>query len=80
MKHIKHHPISDKSQKLSKDMKKQDLVKAKKDKKLDADDHLSKTPKFSKRSGEPSNKKLDGEKHLSNGKIKTFESFNKEEK
>lgn len=77
MRHIKHHPINDKQQTLSKDMKKQDLIKPKTDKKLDADDHLSETPKFSKKSGEPSNKKLDGEKHLSNGKIKTFESFEK---
>lgn len=69
MKHIKKHPINDKAQKLSKDMKKQDLVKPKTDKKLDADDSLS-DPKISKRVVKPSNKKLDGEKFLSGKKAK----------
>lgn len=69
MKHIKKHPINDKSQQLSKDMKKQDLVKPKKDKKLDADDSLS-DPKISKKYTKPSNKKLDGEKFLSGKKAK----------
>lgn len=69
MKHIKKHPINDKAQKLSKDMKKQDLVKPKTDKKLDADDHLS-DPKISKRYVKPSNKKLSSEKHLAGKKAK----------
>lgn len=71
MKHIKKHPINDKDQKLSKDMKKQDLVKPKKDKELDADDSLS-DPKISKKYTKPSNRKLDGENFLSKdaGKIK----------
>lgn len=64
MKHIKHHPLNDKGQNLSKDMKKQDLVKAKSDKKLDQDKSLS-DPKVSMRTSKPSNKKLDGEKFLS---------------
>lgn len=63
MKHLKHHPLNDKQQKLSKDMKKQDLVRPKKDKKLDADDSLS-DPTISKRYSKPSNKKLSSEKHL----------------
>lgn len=71
MKHIKKHPINDKAQKLSKDMKKQDLVKPKKDKELDADDSLA-NPKISKKYTKPSNRKLDGENFLSKdaGKIK----------
>jgi len=80
MKHLKKHPINDKDQKLSKDMKKQDLVKPKTDKKLDADDSLS-DPKVSKKYTKPSNKKLSSENHLSNdgvGKVKKFESFNQE--
>lgn len=80
MKHIKKHPINDKAQKLSKDMKKQDLIKPKKDKELDADDSLA-DPKISKKYTKPSNKKLSSEKHLSDdgqGKIKKFESFNQE--
>jgi hypothetical protein len=64
MKHIKKHPINDKAQKLSKDMKKQELVKPKTDKKLDADKSLS-DPDVSMRVPKPSNKKLDGEKFLS---------------
>ena len=64
MKHIKKHPINDKAQKLSKDMKKQELVKPKTDKKLDADKSLS-DPDVSMRVSKPSNKKLDGEKFLS---------------
>lgn len=76
MKHIKKHPINDKQQQLSKDMKKQEIIKPKKDKKLDADDSLS-DPKISKKYTKPSNKKLSGEKHLSKGGIvKSFESFN----
>lgn len=74
MKHIKHHPIKDKDQKLSKDMKKQDLIKPKSDKKLDADDSLS-DPKVSKKYTKPSNKKLSSENHLSDdgqGRIKKF--------
>ena len=70
MKHIKHHPlINDGKQKLSKDMKKQELIKPKRDKKLDADDSLSDI-KVSKRYTKPSNKKLSGEKHLASGKGK----------
>jgi len=73
MKHIKHHPLNDKSQGLSKDMKKQDLVRPKKDKKLEADDSLS-DPKVTKRISKPSNKKLSSEKHLSSdGKVKKVE-------
>lgn len=64
MKHIKKHPINDKAQKLSKDMKKQELVKPKADKKLDSDKSLS-DPDVSMRVVKPSNKKLDGEKFLS---------------
>lgn len=64
MKHIKKYPINDKAQKLSKDMKKQELVKPKTDKKLDADKSLS-DPDVSMRVSKPSNKKLDGEKFLS---------------
>ena len=80
MKHLKKHPINNKDQKLSKDMKKQDLIKPKTDKKLDADDSLS-DPKVSKKYTKPSNKKLSSENHLSNdgvGKVKKFESFNQE--
>lgn len=69
MKHIKKHPINDKSQKLSKDMKKQELVKPKTDKVLDADKSLS-DPKISKRVVKPSNKKLSSEKHLAGKKAK----------
>lgn len=69
MKHLKHHPLNDKQQQLSKDMKKQELVKPKKDKKLDADDSLS-DPKLSKRYVKPSNKKLSSEEFLSGGKAK----------
>ena len=74
MKHIKHHPLNDKTQKLSKDMKKQDLIKPKKDKKLPLEDSLS-DPIVSKRVSKPSTKKkLSSEKHLSDagGKIKKF--------
>lgn len=89
MKHIKHHPLNDKAQKLSKDMKKQDLVRPKKDKKLEADGSLS-DPKITKRISKPSNKKLSSEKHLStDSKIKkvaetmtnifSFEDFTNEE-
>jgi hypothetical protein len=63
MKHIKHHPLNDKHQKLSKDMKKQDLVRPKKDKKLEPDDSLS-DPTITKRVSKPSNKHLSSEKHL----------------
>jgi hypothetical protein len=38
---MKKHTINDKSQKLSKDMKKQDLVKVKSDKQLDGEKHLA---------------------------------------
>ena len=73
MKHIKKHPINDKAQNLSKDMKKQDHVKTKAAKKIDADDSLS-DPKVSKKYSKPSNRKLDGENFLSKdaGKIKKF--------
>jgi hypothetical protein len=74
MKHIKKHPINDKAQKLSKDMKKQELVKPKTDKKLDADKSLS-DPDVSMRVSKPSNKKLDGEKFLSEG-LKHLKRFN----
>jgi len=74
MKHIKKHPINDKAQKLSKDMKKQELVKPKTDKKLDADKSLS-DPDVSMRVVKPSNKKLDGEKFLSEG-LKHLKRFN----
>jgi len=77
MKHIKHHPINDKAQKLSKDMKKQDLVKPKKDKKLPLEDHLS-DPTISKRVSKPSKKKkLSSEKHLSAaaGKIRKINEY-----
>ena len=74
MKHIKKHPINDKAQKLSKDMKKQELVKPKTDKKLDADKSLS-DPDVSMRVSKPSNKKLDGEKFLSEG-LKHLKGFN----
>lgn len=67
MKHLKHFPLNDKAQTLSKDMKKQDLIKAKKAKKIDADKSLS-DPKISMRTSKPSNKKLDGEKFLSEAK------------
>lgn len=76
MKHIKKHPLNDKSQKLSKDMKKQDLVKPKSDKKLDADKSLS-SPNVSMRTSKPSNKKLDGEKFLAE-KLKNLKRFNEE--
>ena len=68
MKHLKKFPINNKSQKLSKDMKKQDLVKPKKDKQLDAEKSLSEKPRFSKRFSKPSNKKLSSEKFLSGKK------------
>ena len=68
MKHIKKHPINDKGQNLSKDMKKQDLVKPKSDKKLDADKSLS-DPDVSMKTSKPSNKKLDGEKFLADPKF-----------
>ena len=73
MKHIKKHPINDKAQNLSKDMKKQDHVKPKAAKKIDADDSLS-DPKVSKKYSKPSNRKLDGENFLSKdgGKLKKF--------
>lgn len=75
MKHLKKFPINNKSQKLSKDMKKQDLVKPKKDKQLDAEKSLSEKPRFSKRFSKPSNKKLSSEKFLSGKKaIKVNES------
>ena len=74
MKHIKKHPINDKAQKLSKDMKKQELVKPKTDKKLDADKSLS-DPDVSMRVSKPSNNKLDGEKFLSEG-LKHLKRFN----
>lgn len=74
MKHIKKHPINDKAQKLSKDMKEQELVKPKTDKKLDADKSLS-DPDVSMRVSKPSNKKLDGEKFLSEG-LKHLKRFN----
>jgi len=80
MKHIKHHPINDKAQKLSKDMKKQDLVKPKKDKKLPLEDSLS-DPTISKRVSKPSKKKkLSSEKHLSAdaGKIKKVNEMSSE--
>jgi len=62
MKHLKHHPINDKFQKLSK-LKKEDHTKAK-EKKMDGEKYLAETPK--KRGGvsKPTNKKLDGEKFL----------------
>ena len=77
MKHIKHHPINDKAQKLSKDMKKQELIKPKKDKKLPLEDHLS-DPTISKRVSKPSKKKkLSSEKHLSAaaGKIRKINEY-----
>lgn len=69
MKHLKKFPINDKFQKLSKDMKKQDHVKPKKDKELDAEKSLSDKPRFSKRYKKPSNKKLSSEKYLSGKKV-----------
>jgi|ERR1035437_1645189 hypothetical protein len=80
MKHIKHHPINDKAQKLSKDMKKQDLIRPKKDKKLPLEDSLS-DPTISKRVSKPSRKKkLSGESHLSTdaGRIKKVNEMNSE--
>lgn len=69
MKHIKKHPLNDKAQQLSKDMKKQDLIKPKTDKKLNADDSLS-DPTISKRYSKPSNKNLSSEKNLAGKKAK----------
>lgn len=75
MKHLKKFPINDRFQKLSKDMKKQDHVKPKKDKELDADKSLSDKPRFSKRYKKPSNKKLSSERYLSGKKaVKIDES------
>jgi len=76
MKHIKKHPINDKAQKLSKDMKKQELVKPKTDKKLDADKSLS-DPDVSMRVVKPSNNKLDGEKFLAESFQENDELFSK---
>jgi|688.fasta_scaffold1246761_1 hypothetical protein len=70
MKHIKKHPINDKAQKLSKDIKKQDHSKPASKKKLDADKSLS-DPEVSMKVTKPSNKKLNGEKFLSNPTINT---------
>ena len=70
MKHIKKHPINDKAQKLSKDIKKQDHSKPSSKKKLDADKSLS-DPEVSMKVTKPSNKKLDGEKFLANPTINT---------
>lgn len=70
MKHIKKHPINDKAQKLSKDIKKQDHSKPASKKKLDADKSLS-DPEVSMKVTKPSNKKLDGEKFLANPTINT---------
>lgn len=72
------HPINDKSQKLSKMMKKQDYIKDLKDKELDAEDHLAEVPKFRANPDpkKPSNNRLDSEKHLSKMKhLRTFENF-----
>ena len=66
MKHIKKHPINDKAQKLSKDIKKQDHSKPASKKKLDADKSLS-DPEVSMKVTKPSNKKLNGEKFLAEG-------------
>ena len=70
MKYIKKHPINDKAQKLSKDIKKQDHSKPASKKKLDADKSLS-DPEVSMKVTKPSNKKLNGEKFLSNPTINT---------
>jgi len=70
MKHLKKHPINDKAQKLSKDIKKQDHSKPASKKKLDADKSLS-DPEVSMKVTKPSNKKLNGEKFLSNPTINT---------
>jgi hypothetical protein len=70
MKHIKKHPINDKAQKLSKDIKKQDHSKPASKKKLDADKSLS-DPEVSMKVTKPSNKKLNGEKFLSNPTVNT---------
>ena len=70
MKYIKKHPINDKAQKLSKDIKKQDHSKPASKKKLDADKSLS-YPEVSMKVTKPSNKKLNGEKFLSNPTINT---------
>ena len=63
MKHIKHHPIKDKDSNLSKLSKKQDVISPKKEKKIDAEKHLSDI-KVAKRVTltKPSNKKLSSEK------------------
>lgn len=68
MKHLKKHPINDKLQNLSDDMKEQDHVNPLSKKKLDADDSLS-DPKVSSKYTKPSNNKLDGEKFLSDPTI-----------
>jgi hypothetical protein len=70
MKHIKKHPVNDKAQDLSKDIKKQDHSKPASKKKLDADKSLS-DPKVSMKTSKPSNRKLDGEKFLANPTINT---------
>jgi hypothetical protein len=75
MKHIKHHPLADKKQDLSKDMKKQDLVRPRKAKKIEAEDHLS-DPKISKRYSKPSNRKLSAETHLSKDGTKGIKKVN----
>jgi hypothetical protein len=68
MKYIKHHSeVTDKDQELSKDTKKQDLIKPKTDKKLDAEDSLT-YYKFTKRFKKPSNRRLSSETQLSDGK------------
>lgn len=63
MKHIKSHPLNDKSQQLSK-LKKEDHRTAK-EKKISAEKDLAENPKVGRSKPNPSNKKLDGEKFLS---------------
>ncbi len=63
MKHIKSHPIADKSQNLSR-LKREDH-RSSKDKRMSAEKDLAVNPKVGKSKPNPSNQKLDGEKFLS---------------
>ena len=83
MKHLKHHPINNKSQKLSR-LKKEDHTKAR-EKKIEAEKYLAETPKKRGGTSKPTNKKLDGEKFLSESfgtknmkHLKKFENFTNE--
>lgn len=79
---MNHKQVNHKSQKLSKDMKKQGHVSSKKpsNSKLSSEDHLAEKPKKGGTHREPNSKKIDAEKFLAKDHklthIKEFNSFN----